>query len=65
MFERKMAVRFTGTAGASGNTISSVPFVVANIYGMPDGATFTQSGATVTIAGLTNTKIYHLILVEA
>jgi len=65
MFERKMAVRFKGTAGASGNTIPSVPFVVQDIYGLPDGGTFTQSGATVTVSGLTNTNIYHLILVEA
>jgi hypothetical protein len=65
MFERKFCVRFKGTAGASGNTISSIPFVVQDIYGLPNGGTFTQSGSTVTVSGLTNTNVYSLILVEA
>lgn len=64
MFERKFCVRFKGTAGASGNTISSIPFTVGAIYGLPNGGGFTQSGATVTVTGLTNGNVYYLILSE-
>lgn len=51
---------FKGTAGASGNTVD-IGFVADNIVGLPTGATWTQSGKTVTISGLTNGHVYNLI----
>ena len=60
----KQACFFTGTAGASGNTVV-VGFTVRHIIGAPDTMTFTQSQGTVTFtAGITNTRIYHLIFLS-
>lgn len=60
----KRAVFFTGTAGASGNTVL-VGFTVKHIIGAPDTMTFTQSNGTVTFtAGITNGRIYHLIFIS-
>lgn len=61
----KAAAFFTGTAGASGNTVN-VGFTVKHIIGAPDTMTFTQSNGTVTFtAGITNARIYHLIFIGA
>lgn len=55
------AVLFTGTAGASGNTIT-LNFTATNIIGLEPTATFSQSGATVTVSGLTNTQTQSFLL---
>lgn len=60
----KKACFFTGTAGASGNTVN-VGFVVKHIIGAPDTMMFTQANGTVTFtAGITDTRIYHLIFIS-
>ncbi len=58
----KFAIDFQGTAGASGNTISNVNFIVDTVLGGPEDTAFSQSGGTVTVTGLTNTKAETLLL---
>lgn len=53
---------FTGSAGAASNTID-VDFIVEYLVGLTAAsASFSQSGKTVTVSGLTNGSEYTFLL---